>query len=128
MVVSEPSEGSEEEGRLATTSPYARPATHSQAGTKAPLQGAASYGQGQPPREADVACRVSSPQRRSASLAGAATRRGGDCEHTRLQRGARKRGWLQGACKGRPQGWPPLGRVAAGGQGQPSPTQGQQQR
>ncbi|RWW60882.1 hypothetical protein BHE74_00032082 [Ensete ventricosum] len=56
------SEGSEEEGRPATASPHARPATHSQAATKAPCKGAVDCSQGQPAKEADTACRGSSPQ------------------------------------------------------------------
>ncbi|RRT53927.1 hypothetical protein B296_00016437, partial [Ensete ventricosum] len=49
------SKDSEEEGQPATTSPYAGPATHSQATAKAPYKGAVGYGQGQPEREANDA-------------------------------------------------------------------------
>ncbi|RWV94903.1 hypothetical protein GW17_00042520 [Ensete ventricosum] len=56
------SEGSEEEGRQATTIPYVGPATHGQAAAKAPCKGATGYGQDQPAREAGAAREGSSPQ------------------------------------------------------------------
>ncbi|RWV79072.1 hypothetical protein GW17_00059855 [Ensete ventricosum] len=67
-----------EEGRPATTSPYAGSATHGQAAARASLQG------------------------KSTPLAGAAACRGGSCENTYLQRDACKGGRLQGARKGLP--------------------------
>ncbi|RWW59722.1 hypothetical protein BHE74_00033327 [Ensete ventricosum] len=93
------------------------------------------YGQGQPAREADVARRGSSPQGRPAlrsQPAGAAAAR----RHTCLQHDTCKGGRLQGARKGLPSagattlatGVATLGRVAADGQGQPLPAQGQHQR
>ncbi|RZR98598.1 hypothetical protein BHM03_00027982 [Ensete ventricosum] len=54
-MVSEPREGNKEEGRPATTSPHAGSATHDQAVAKAPCQGVAGCGQGQPEREASGA-------------------------------------------------------------------------
>ncbi|RWW37466.1 hypothetical protein BHE74_00057400 [Ensete ventricosum] len=99
------SEGSEEEGQLATASPYAGPATHA---AKAPCKGTVGCGQGQPEREASGAYRpiAGCPQ-------GAATR----------GQSYSQQGWRR-----QPQGWPPLGRVTASRQGQPPPLQGQWQR
>ncbi|RWV99244.1 hypothetical protein GW17_00037859 [Ensete ventricosum] len=97
-MVSEPSEGSEEEGRPATANPYTGPATHGLAATKAPYKGATDCGQGQSAKEADAAWKGSRPPTR-ASLAGMigwgqpiweVAVRG----HTRLQRGAYKGGRL----------------------------------
>ncbi|RWV82224.1 hypothetical protein GW17_00056293 [Ensete ventricosum] len=103
-------EGSEE-GWPAMASHHAGPATHSQATAKAPCNGGAGCGQGQPARETSTARNDSSPQGRPTLLTGAAAR---------------------AAIRGQPyrqlQGWPPLGRVAADGQGQQQPAQGQQRR
>ncbi|RWV83917.1 hypothetical protein GW17_00054414 [Ensete ventricosum] len=106
------SEGNEEEGRPAMVSPHARPAIHGQAATKDPARGRS------------VAARASL-QGRPAPLAGAAAARW----HTHLQRGTCKGVDCRAPARGcRPQGWPPLGRVVASGQGQSSPGQGQQRR
>ncbi|RRT31399.1 hypothetical protein B296_00043791 [Ensete ventricosum] len=128
------SEGSKEERRPATANPHAGLATHGQASVKAPCKGAADYGQGQPSREAGAIRRDSIPQ-------GQRLRARPTCRHgSRLwahplavrhpQRGSAV-GCPQGAAargqqgqQRRPQGWLPLGRVAADGQGHP-PAQGQ---
>ncbi|RWV84804.1 hypothetical protein GW17_00053450 [Ensete ventricosum] len=78
-------EGSEEEGRPATASPHAGSATHGQVAAKAPCQGVAGCGQGQPKREASGAC-VHKHRPRAQSLV---ARRS-------------QRGHLQGALKGLP--------------------------
>ncbi|RZS16324.1 hypothetical protein BHM03_00048317 [Ensete ventricosum] len=98
------SEGSEEQGRPATASPHAGPATHGQALAKGPGKEVAGCGQGQPAREVDVA---RGQQPAGAMLVGTvgygqpagATAASG---HTRLQRDAHKVGQLQGVCKGLP--------------------------
>ncbi|RWW11764.1 hypothetical protein GW17_00024601 [Ensete ventricosum] len=101
-------------------SPHAGLATHGQVAAKAPCKGAAGCGQ---------------PTREAGATAGAAAHRSGACRPwahpvavRRPQRGPAT-GRPQGAAtrgqpcrqQGRrrqPQGWPPLGRVAAGKQGQ----------
>ncbi|RRT31848.1 hypothetical protein B296_00058716 [Ensete ventricosum] len=112
-------------------SPHVEPATHGQATAKAPARGR------------PTAARASL-QGRLTPLAGVATSKGGR-RHSRgqppagtpacsaapakeagcrvLTRGCSQKGW-----RCRPQGWPPLGRVAAGGLRQLSPGQGQQRR
>ncbi|RWV89457.1 hypothetical protein GW17_00048389 [Ensete ventricosum] len=108
------SEGSKEEGRLATASPYAGPTTHGQAVAKAPCKGAVDYSQGQPAREVGVAHRGSSPQGRPVPLAGVVSHKGGAClgwlRLARRPQGAVTRG-QPGHKGGRPlAGWLPVGK------------------
>ncbi|RZS19767.1 hypothetical protein BHM03_00052207 [Ensete ventricosum] len=99
------------------------------------LARATACDQGQPVREADIARRDSSPQGRPTPLTGEAARRGGAYGHDRLQPAwhpqgavARNQPCRQQGRRRWPQGSLPLGRVAAGGQGQPPPVQGQQRQ
>ncbi|RRT37001.1 hypothetical protein B296_00047523 [Ensete ventricosum] len=102
------SEGSEEEGRLATSSPHAGPATHGQAAAKAPCNWAIGYGQGQPEREASSA-RKGRRLWAEAPPAGAAA----VCKHYRLRPTCRGEALTEAP----PAGMTPTTGAAASGQG-----------